>query len=206
MRRAFENDHFVAVDKPSLFLTTPSRDKCDPRPCLGLQLQEQIGRQIYPVHRLDYGVSGLVLFAKTAAAHRVSQRWFEAGDVLKTYLALSAPAPFEPPLAWVEWTSRLLRGKKRAYESPAGKLSRTRARVVDVASDRWLWELMPLTGRPHQLRFEMAKHGVPIVGDELYGGAPEEKMGLRAVVLDFSQISEAERLGLPQRLEVGRQE
>jgi tRNA pseudouridine32 synthase/23S rRNA pseudouridine746 synthase len=194
----FQNEHLIAVDKRSGVLTTPARLSTDPRPCLGRELQTELGQQIYPVHRLDFEVSGLVLFAKTTEAHREAQRWFEQELVVKTYQARSAvPAS---AMDWVEWSSKIVRGKRRSFEAEHGKLARTRARVLVSGG---LWELQPLTGRPHQLRVHMARHGYPIEGDTLYGGVAltsKNTICLRAVELDFSGIDK--RFGLPERLSV----
>lgn len=199
IRRVFENDNWLVAHKPAGWLTTPAREKDDPRPCLGRQLQEEVGRQIYPVHRLDFEVAGLVLFAKTAEAHKVGQRWFETGAVIKTYRARTVKGREPAPNEWAEWRTKLLRGKRRAYFSPQGKESVTRARVVDARAEFWLWELQPLTGRPHQLRVELARNGSPILGDELYGGPKGEpnRIELQAVALNFEKVDAADRLGLP---------
>jgi tRNA pseudouridine32 synthase/23S rRNA pseudouridine746 synthase len=194
-----ETDHLLVVEKSSGWLTTPARQSDDPRPVLGRELQSRLARQIYPVHRLDFEVSGLTLWAKTPEAHRTAQGWFEHGHIGKLYEAWSRPSG-TAPLAWAEWTSRLVRGKRRSFHAPHGKESRTRARVVAEGS-RWRWELQPMTGRPHQLRVEMAHHGVPILGDTLYGGeavGAADWIALRAVTLSFAEIPE--RLGLPERL------
>jgi len=76
--KVFENEHFIAVDKPPLWLSTPSRmGKEDARPCLGLLLQEQTGHRLFPIHRLDFEVSGLIFFAKTGLAQSVASGAFE---------------------------------------------------------------------------------------------------------------------------------
>ena len=62
----FENENFIAVDKKSGVLSVPSRmGKEDPRPVLGLELQETLKKQIFPVHRLDFEVSGMSKNDKT---------------------------------------------------------------------------------------------------------------------------------------------
>lgn len=192
----FENEHLIAVDKPACVLTTPARTPDDPRPCLGRDLQKQLGVQIYPVHRLDFEVSGIVLFAKNPKAHTAAQKWFEHAQVLKTYEAVAESG--EGPAEWTEWRSKLVRGKRRSFEAPHGSPALTRARVTDAQAKRW--ELQPITGRPHQLRVEMAKHQAPIQGDKLYGAreTPHAGIALRAVRLDFSKIED--RLGLPETL------
>ena len=105
------------------------------------------------------------------------------------------------------WKSQLLRGKKRAYESPHGDWSETLANLEMSATTPpcWVWQLQPLTGRSHQLRYEMSRHGFPIWGDHLYGSSvsgPENHIALRAVSLNLSSVPAAERCGLPEILEI----
>lgn len=204
MTIVLQNERLIAVDKPHGWLTTPARQPDDPRPCLGRELQERLGRQIYPVHRLDFEVSGLVLFALDKPSHTVAQKWFEDQLVEKTYEAMSAVGVGLPREGeWQEWRSVIARGKKRSFEAAHGKPSLTRARVVSVKDELVRWELQPKTGRPHQLRFEMAKHGFAILGDRLYGGRTADArdwIALRAVKLDFSRCGDA--LGFPEVLSV----
>lgn len=206
----FENGDLIVLVKPHGFLTTPAREAADPRPCLGRDVQNELKIQIYPVHRLDFEVSGLVIFAKTKPAHTRAQQWFEQGTVLKTYQALSLPGDnLQKWSEWQDWNSKLVRGKRRSFEAPHGKPSLTRARAVRgtkfMDMDVWHWELMPMTGRPHQLRVEMAKHGFALLGDTLYGGKDiglDSWLALRASRLDFSKIPAGERFGLPDVLEI----
>lgn len=218
----FENSHFVVCDKPSGVLSTPSRyEEADVRECLGTSLQEKLKMQIYPVHRLDFEVSGLVMYAKTPQAHREANAWFENKQIQKTYSALTSNQDFthipesvpnpRTPLSLkaggrFEWKSLLLRGKRRAYESPQGKPSETWAIFLGPHSSGFLcWDLLPITGRPHQLRFDLSRHGFPIVGDKLYGSTVEwgkDSIALRSYQLDFSRISRAIDLGLPEKIEV----
>lgn len=218
----FENEHFVICDKAAGVLTTPSRfAEEDDRPCLGTTLQDQLEQQIYPVHRLDYEVSGLVMFAKNADSHRQANEWFENKRVRKSYKALTTSQSFShipanikndrQPLSLQEnqsflWESRQLRGKKRAYESPTGKLCQTRARFEGLTSEGYLkWDLEPVTGRPHQLRFDLSRHGFPIVGDSLYGSAvtwTQEGIALRSYRIDFTSCVQASQWKLPPVVEV----
>ena len=205
----FENDRFLAVDKPAGYLSIPSRaGKADLRPCLHQLLESQAGKKILPVHRLDVEVSGLVLFAKDAQAHRDANGWFESRSIKKSYEAWSegaAPPTDEPQL----WESLLVRGKRRTFESPHGKPSVTRAfwlrsRNLNGAQIQ-VWRLEPLTGRSHQLRVELAKRGNPIVGDKLYGAVSSFHGGaiaLRAVKVSFENCAGALEYGLPQEIAV----
>lgn len=218
----FENSHFVICDKESGVLSTPSRfEENDGRGCLGTELQDFLKIQIYPVHRLDFEVSGLVMYAKSAEAHRKANAWFEHKQVQKTYRALTTaqdyshiPANVPNPKTLIdlskvnefEWKSRILRGKRRAYESPQGKPSLTLAKYLGVDDAQYLiWDLQPVTGRSHQLRFDLSRHGFSIVGDKLYGSQKEwqkDSIALRSYKIDFSKVPEAKKFGLPEIIEI----
>jgi tRNA pseudouridine32 synthase/23S rRNA pseudouridine746 synthase len=219
----FENEHFAILDKPALVLSTPSREgPADERECLGMELQKQLKIQIFPVHRLDFEVSGLVMFAKNAQAHRLANAWFENKQIFKIYQAYTSGQGFDHIPAEVKnfrdklepkgqekffWKSRLIRGKRRSYAHATGKPSETEAIYIGKdAKSKWhRWELHPLTGRPHQLRFELSSHGFPIIGDELYGSKlifTKPGIALRAIKIDFTKTKEAKALGLPQTLEI----
>lgn len=202
----FRNEFFVALDKPAAMLSVPSRlGRADPRPVAGILLQEHLGTQVYPLHRLDEGTSGLLLFALTSEASKVGNRWFEDHEILKTYEAISVPVGSDELTKWQEehtWHSLLVRGKKRAFEAAHGKPSVTKARLVNQTSDgRSRWKLQPITGRSHQLRYEMARHGFPIDGDVLYGSSSKARtaqgLDLRAYTLDFRSCRDRSRFKLP---------
>lgn len=204
-----ESPRFVAADKPAGWLSVPSRwGQRDDRPVLGLRLQETTGGRLWPVHRLDEEATGVILFARDADAHVIAGRWFEERQVRKSYEALTAvPAELPAPEGeWQDWRSTLLRGKKRAYQSPHGKPSHTRALLRGRHGESLEWELEAVTGRPHQLRVELAHRGCPIDGDSLYGSArelPGGAIALRCVSLRFLRAEEAEALGLPAEIRVG---
>lgn len=95
-----------------------------------------------------------------------------------------------------------MRGKKRAYEAEFGKKSVTKAKLVGHTSNgRAVWHLQPLTGRSHQLRYEMARHGFPIDGDKLYGSTVSDDawigIKLRAAKLDFTSCKNHKDYDLP---------
>jgi tRNA pseudouridine32 synthase / 23S rRNA pseudouridine746 synthase len=219
----FENAVLVAVDKPAGVLTVPSRQgAADVRPVMGRQLEGVLGIRLWPVHRLDYEASGLVIFAKSAESHRVASSAFERRRVCKNYEALTEGADRIATLpASFVWQSRLVRGKKRSFEAPHGKLAVTRARAIarvqaaafvrtipDVVRPSLLlrWWLEPETGRPHQLRVHLARAGFPIAGDRLYGAQTifkdSEAIALRAVRLEFLDEDDRRALQLTGALEI----
>ncbi len=190
----------------------------DPRPCLGRDLERELGVRLWPVHRLDFEVSGLVLFARTAEAHRIASAAFEGRRVRKSYQALTEGADRIVSLpASFEWSSRLVRGKRRTFEAPHGAPARTHATAVacvlaasiaasDGPDQLLRFELAPETGRPHQLRVHLAHAGFPVAGDTLYGARSRlpdaHTIALRSVALSFDSEEDRAALGLPAALTV----
>jgi tRNA pseudouridine32 synthase/23S rRNA pseudouridine746 synthase len=208
IKTIFKNQFFIVVDKPANTLSTPSRiGKSDPRPVVGLLVQEQLNQRVFPVHRLDENVSGLLMFALSESAHRAANRWFEQHEISKVYEACSIPIPEAPTCHVGEvfvWESKLVRGKRRTFEAPYGKDAVTRARLSATDSARSIWHLKPLTGRSHQLRYEMAKHGFCIDGDSLYGstrsGPQNGGIALRSIRLSFRNVKDAALFDLPETI------
>jgi tRNA pseudouridine32 synthase/23S rRNA pseudouridine746 synthase len=204
----FENDFFIAVDKPPAFLTIEGRGGSkNAFPVLWEFLEKKTGKKLFVIHRLDFEVSGLVLFAKNSDSHRQACSSFENRSVHKTYEAWTdGPLPH-----WKSqvWTSKLLKGKKRAYESPVGKESITKAEFLgqiefdQKSRNRFL--VYPRTGRSHQIRYHLFSNGFPILGDRLYGSQSpfgENHIALRAMSLKFDQDRLLKDFGLPRELHV----
>ena len=205
-KTVFENEHFIIVDKPSLVLSVPSRlGTKDPRPCLGLIIEADLKSPIFPCHRLDFEVSGLIIYAKNPIAHQAANKWFESKTIEKTYVALTSKdnGPLEIINNPFSWECLLLKGKKRSYISPHGKNAITRGHLVGKEVDgSYRWHLNPITGRSHQLRFELFRHGHPIIGDELYGSKEKFMKGgiaLRAFSINFEKIDERLKFGLAEK-------
>jgi tRNA pseudouridine32 synthase/23S rRNA pseudouridine746 synthase len=205
----FENSHFIIVDKAAMVLSVPSRlGEKDERPCLGHILEADLKCQIFPVHRLDFEVQGLIMYAKTKEAHRSGNAWFENKMIEKTYVALTSKEnkPVEKMNEKFQWQCSLLRGKKRAYESPQGKKSITTGILIEQLSrGNYRWHLNPITGRSHQLRFELFRHGHPIIGDELYGSSEkfsESGIALRAFEINLEKISDRQKFELPEKIKI----
>ncbi|MGB8854201.1 MAG: RluA family pseudouridine synthase [Pirellulales bacterium] len=136
-------------------------------------------------HRLDRAVSGIMLFAATPRAARKLSRQFERREVTKTYRAvvtLQAAAPLPEGLGldsteWQDWIEKVPNEPRaRRAESahaPGAREAITRVRMLGtsaVNATHLVLEFEPLTGRMHQLRLQAACRGLPILGDELYGG------------------------------------
>jgi 23S rRNA pseudouridine1911/1915/1917 synthase len=139
------------------------------------------------VHRLDKDTSGLMVAAKTDAAHRALSEQFAAHDMERAYRALVWGAP-SPPAGEIEGNiGRSARNRKKmAVVEGRGKTALTRYRVEqrfgkgpDAAAS--LVECRLATGRTHQIRVHMAHIGHPVIGDPAYGGgarrARRQQMG-----------------------------
>jgi len=131
------------------------------------------------IHRLDRPTSGVVVLAKTSkGASRLSEQ-FRVGKVKKTYWAV---VEGEPETASGEWVDRLEKDRNLNRvrviededddangEDSVGKEARVAYRRIRKVGRNTLLELMPKTGRGHQLRVQLASRGMPIVGDRKYG-------------------------------------
>lgn len=162
----YEDDYLIAADKPTGLATIPER--LDPQgQCLRRRLEDQLGRELWVVHRLDKEVSGLILFAKTAEAHRYLCLELENREASKTYQALvwgllEGSGRIDAPI-------REFGSGRMGVDIQKGKPSSTWYTVIE-ANPAWsLVAVQPETGRRHQLRVHLYSQGHPIVGDPLYG-------------------------------------
>jgi 23S rRNA pseudouridine1911/1915/1917 synthase len=150
-----------------------------------------------PMHRLGRGTSGVLLFARTAAARKAVSASWRAGGVEKVYRALVCGVPerreftVEVPIGLVDHP-RL--GRLHAAAA-GGKAAVSHVRILAVRNGDALAEVTIPTGRPHQIRIHMAAAGHPLVGDPLYvaGGGPAADGGLPG---DAGYRLHAHRLGL----------
>jgi tRNA pseudouridine32 synthase/23S rRNA pseudouridine746 synthase len=194
-----EDAALVAVDKPAGLAVIPERDG-DPAASLRHRLEAARGEPLWVVHRIDKDTSGVVVFARSAAAHRWLNDAFAHRRVDKRYLAFAAgdlPGARVVDLALVE----ARRGKARpAGPDERGKPSRTeleaRARWRRGDETVTLVEARPLTGRHHQIRVHLRSLEAPILFDPAYGkrtlrgaydGAPAARLALHATALRLTR-------------------
>jgi 23S rRNA pseudouridine955/2504/2580 synthase/23S rRNA pseudouridine1911/1915/1917 synthase len=162
----FENDDFVALNKPSGLLSIPDREGKE----ISLKnlLQEKY-EKIFTVHRLDRDTSGLIVFAKNEATHKHLSLQFEGRLTKKIYAGLVIGSPAEKkgsinmPLA----ENMVQRGVM--IVNRRGKESLTDYEVMeDFGIYSWM-QFQIHTGRTHQIRVHMKEIGHPIVCDAIYG-------------------------------------
>ncbi len=197
----WEDAHLLAVNKAPGLLSVPGKGEAG-RDNLLAQLQTR-WPDAAVVHRLDMATSGLMLFARGAAAQRALSMAFERRAVHKTYVAVvlglmqGDEGSIDAPLQ-ADWPNRPRQVVDLQHGKPA--LTHWRVLVRDAASRRTRLELEPVTGRSHQLRVHLQHLGHPIVGDEFYAppGAPQRLL-LHATRLRLAHpvSGEALELGCP---------
>lgn len=192
------DDHLVAVDKPAGLLVHRSNlDRHETRFALQL-VRDQMGREVFPVHRLDKPTSGVLLFAFDRDTCQAMSRRFECGEVDKRYIAVVRGHPdaeflIDHPLSRLRDEPGALATSAEAQ--PATTVGRCRATVeLPIRVDRYptsryaLVDLVPRTGRRHQLRRHLKHVSHPIIGDTTYGKSRhnrlfEEQFGCRRLLL-----------------------
>jgi 23S rRNA pseudouridine1911/1915/1917 synthase len=206
----FEDDHLIVVNKPAGMVVHPAAGNPDGTLVNALIAHcgdslSGIGGVRRPgiVHRLDKDTSGVMVAAKTDAAHAGLAGLFAAHDIDRMYLALVRGAPVRPRGVIEGAIGRHPKDRKRmAVRREGGKPATTHYRVVrrfgEAAS---LLECTLETGRTHQIRVHLAHLGHPVIGDPVYGprrgGAPKglDEKGRGAVQVFPRQALHAARLG-----------
>jgi RluA family pseudouridine synthase len=167
LRVLYEGAGLLVVAKPAGALVIPGRDEGGSS--LREKLEEQLGRKVFVVHRLDRDTSGVLVFALDAERHRALSQAFEAGKVRKRYLALVEGRVEAPQLVDAALVPARKGRMRVARPGEQGKPSRTRVRPVETFAKASLVEAEPLTGRTHQIRVHLLNMGHPLLVDHQYG-------------------------------------
>ncbi|MBM4438993.1 MAG: RluA family pseudouridine synthase [Candidatus Rokubacteria bacterium] len=193
LRRIYEDDDIVVIDKPAGLLTIATESERERTAYRVLaayvagQTRNDRARRLFIVHRLDRETSGLLVFAKSGAAKGALQAQFEARAVERRYVAVVEGRVREP-----EGT---LRSRLRVDQSlrvrptrrrDVGREAITHYRVLETRPTTTLLELSLTTGRRGQIRSQLAALGHPIAGDRDYGATTDP---LRRVCLHATRLS-----------------
>lgn len=186
------DDDLVVVVKPSGLLSVPGKGP-DNQDCVTARI-----KRIFPdapghpeVHRLDMDTSGLMVLALTRDAHRELSRQFHDRETSKKYTALlDGEITEDGGVIKLPFRLDVDNRPKQIYDPVHGKLGITRWKTLAIEDGKTRVEMIPITGRTHQLRVHAASEhglGVPIVGDRLYGtGTAPGQLKLHSHFLSFT--------------------
>ncbi|TDB68141.1 pseudouridine synthase [Arundinibacter roseus] len=166
----FQDEHLVAINKPHGLLVHRSPLAADASEFAVQLLRDQLGRKVFPVHRLDRKTSGILLFALDETTNVRMQRQFAEGSIDKKYLAIVRG--YTEDTFEIDYPLTREDGATQEAFTAARTLGRTEIPVAfgkHPTSRYSLVELSPTTGRMHQLRRHMAHVFHPIIGDRPHG-------------------------------------
>jgi tRNA pseudouridine65 synthase len=172
------DEHLVAIDKPAGLLVHRSALDAHEQVFAMQMLRDQLGRPVWPAHRIDKGTSGVLLFALDADTARLLGQAFERGEMQKRYRALVRGWPAED-------AGRIEHALARDPELPSSGQPLLEARTDWQCQARLEWpfsvdgrhpssryallEAAPHTGRRHQIRRHFKHIAHPIIGDATHG-------------------------------------
>jgi RluA family pseudouridine synthase len=197
----FENDQLLIVNKPEGVLTIPGRQNSEKSLLEILKVQRQ--EKLFVVHRLDKDVSGVLVFTKTADAHKYLNQAFETRNVLKTYMAL-VHGVFKKTKGTIVKPIREFGSGRMGVDAVQGKDSSTGYEVVEQFPQHTLLKVSPLTGRRHQIRVHLYSEGHGIVGDVLYGDQKnknESRLMLHSYQINF-RMAEGQEISVQADLPI----
>jgi 23S rRNA pseudouridine1911/1915/1917 synthase len=192
----FEDNHLLAINKPAGILVQGDETGDSPLSELAREyLRHKYNKPgnvfIGVVHRLDRPVSGVVLLAKTSKALARMNELFRSNKTRKTYLAITTQKPPLPQDRLIHWLVKdPARNITKAFarENKSGLRSELLYTFLGSHQQYHLVQVNPVTGRPHQIRVQLASQGCPITGDLKYGAPaplPDKSIGLHAFELAF---------------------
>lgn len=165
MEILYRDDDLVAISKPPGLAVHRGWAR-DDEYAMTL-LRDVLGQWVYPIHRLDRGASGVLLFGLSPAAARILCERFERHEVEKRYLALVRGAP--PEAVRVEHALVPDKGP------PAQPAQTDIVRLEQLGRYAWV-EARPRTGRLHQIRRHLKHISCPIIGDVKYGKGEHNRL------------------------------
>ena len=134
------------------------------------ELKKTLGGEIFPLHRLDKNVGGVMVYARTKAAAAALSKCIQEGTMVKEYVAMVHGTPPESG----DWEDFLWKDSKKnkvfVVKRMRGGVKKARLEFVRLtAGEDSLVRVRLHTGRSHQIRVQFASRGYPLLGDHKYG-------------------------------------
>jgi 23S rRNA pseudouridine1911/1915/1917 synthase len=177
----YEDDEIVVLNKPAGLLAVPlPRERRSDARSVFEDLTAHLARsrrRPFVVHRIDRDTSGLVLFAKTAAAQGALKSQFKRREPERVYQAVVYGHPSPPAGTWrdtLAWDMKALIQKETSPRDPRGKDAVCRYRVVETLAGASLIEVALVTGRRNQIRIQARLRGHMLVGEQRYVYGPDD--------------------------------
>ncbi len=167
----FQDDFLAAINKPNGLLVHRTRISEETKLFAMQELRNQLGRRVYPLHRLDRGTSGVLLFALDREATQPLGKLFEEGNVDKSYLAVVRG--YVPEAGLIDYA--LKEEKHKPAQEARTRYRRLAVTELPIPVGRYqtarysLVEANPLTGRMHQIRKHFAHICHYVIGDKRHG-------------------------------------
>lgn len=173
----FEDNHIIAINKKSSQLVQGDKTNDEPlseyvKKYLKLKYDKPGEVFLGVVHRLDRPVSGIVLFAKTSKALSRLNELFRTKNIQKTYWAIVKNEPKKQEDRLINYLIKNEKtNKSKAFDEERKGALRSELiyKVVGKTDNYYLLEVLPVTGRHHQIRVQLSHMGCPIKGDLKYG-------------------------------------
>jgi len=175
----YEDDAIVVLNKPAGLLAVPLERRGDARSVfedLKAYLKTRRHGRPLVVHRIDRDTSGLVVFAKNAAAHEDLKSQFKRHGPERVYFAVVYGHPQPASGTWRDrlvWDTRALIQKETHPKDPRGKDAACRYQVVEALRGAALVEVSLVTGRRNQIRIQARLRGHTLVGERRYVYGPD---------------------------------
>jgi RluA family pseudouridine synthase len=190
------DDQIIVVNKPAGLSALP--EGWEPGASYLVKILEEEHGKIWVVHRLDKVTSGVMVFARTANAHRELNRQFERHEVEKVYHAIVERNPgWEQKVCKMLLRTNVGHKHRTAVDHKRGKPAETHFTVLKRVQAGALLEARPMTGRTHQIRAHLYALGIPLLGDDLYGAQETnmiERPALHALSLTITHPNSGERV------------